>query len=48
MAIEALSINELVTDRVTANGYVAFDIVDGVTLKTDWGIDNITTNGSRT
>ena len=43
VAIEALSINDLITDRVTANGYVAFDIIDGVTLKTDWGIDNVTT-----
>ena len=46
VAIEELSINDLITDRVTANGYVKFDITDGITLSTDWGIDNVTTTES--
>jgi len=48
IAIEALSVNDLITDRVTTNAYLQFDLADGLTLKTDWGIDNImTTETSR-
>lgn len=43
LAIEALSINDLITDRVTANTYLQFDIIEGLTLRTDFGIDNIST-----
>lgn len=43
IAIEALSTNDIITDRLTANTYLQFDIIDGISLKTDWGIDNITT-----
>ncbi|MDX1941328.1 MAG: TonB-dependent receptor [Saprospiraceae bacterium] len=43
IAIEALSVNDLITDRITTNAYLQFDLMEGLTLKTDWGIDNITT-----
>lgn len=44
IAIEALSVNDLIIDRVTTNAYLQFDLMEGLTLKTDWGIDNIMTN----
>jgi TonB-dependent starch-binding outer membrane protein SusC len=48
IAIEALSVNDLITDRVTTNAYLQFDLMEGLTLKTDFGIDNImTTETSR-
>lgn len=43
IAREKLGINDLVTNRVTSNAYLTFDILEGLSLKTDWGIDNITT-----
>lgn len=43
VAIEALSINDLITDRVTANAYLQYDLMEGLSFKTDWGTDNIST-----
>jgi len=39
LAIEDLSIRNFLTNRTTGNAYLAFDIIPGLTLKTDWGID---------
>ena len=41
LAIEDLSIRQLVTDRTTANAYLTYDILPGLSLNTDWGIDKI-------
>lgn len=41
LAIEDLSIRELITDRVTANAYLTFDILEGLSINTDFGIDNL-------
>ncbi len=43
LAIEALSINDLITDRLTTNAYLQFDLMEGLSLKSDWGVDNIST-----
>lgn len=40
VAIEALNINRNVSDRGTGNAYAEWAIIDGLRLKTDWGIDN--------
>lgn len=41
LAREELGINDLVTNRNTSNIYLTYDILEGLSIRTDWGIDNI-------
>lgn len=41
LAREELGINDLITERNTSNAYLTFDIIEGLVLRTDFGIDNI-------
>jgi len=43
LAIEELSIRDLISRRTTANTYAMLDILPGLTARTDFGIDNIQT-----
>ncbi len=43
LAIEALSTRMLISKRTTANAYASWDVIKGLTLKTDFGIDLVQT-----
>lgn len=43
LAIEKLGIFRLLTSRVTANTSLSYDILPGLTAKTDWGVDLLQT-----
>jgi TonB-dependent starch-binding outer membrane protein SusC len=43
LAIEKLGIFRLLTTRVTANTSLSYDILPGLTAKTDWGVDLLQT-----
>jgi TonB-linked SusC/RagA family outer membrane protein len=44
LAIEDLSTRFLITDRTTANGFLAYDLLKGLTLRSEWGVDRIGTD----
>lgn len=41
LGLEATGFNYLVSNRNTGNAFAEFDIIKGLTFKTDWGIDNV-------
>jgi TonB-linked SusC/RagA family outer membrane protein len=47
LAVEALSIGNLISRRNTGNVYVEYDIIPGLTARTDFGMDGIQTEETR-
>jgi TonB-dependent starch-binding outer membrane protein SusC len=43
LAREELGINDLITNRNTSNVFLTYDLLEGLSIRTDWGIDNVTT-----
>ncbi|MBC7743997.1 MAG: TonB-dependent receptor [Flavobacterium sp.] len=41
LGLEATGYNNLTSTRNTGNAFAEFDILKGLTFKTDWGIDNV-------
>lgn len=39
LAIEALSLNAVVTTRTTANSALTYDLLKGLSVRSDWGVD---------
>lgn len=41
LGLEATGFNKMASSRNTGNAYVEIDLANGLTFKTDWGIDNV-------